>query len=94
MHTLVSVLWCNLLVWPRKYAYSSFSSLVQYLLPKDTLLSAYLLPQKQCSVININGGTILINITCNVVIGQTDGSDYFTEIATLMNYRLFTSTTC
>ena len=29
------------LVWPRKYAHSSFSSLVQSLLPKDTLLRTY-----------------------------------------------------
>ena len=28
--------------WPRKYAHSSFSSLVQSLLPKDTLLRTYL----------------------------------------------------
>ena len=31
----------NLLVWPRKYAHSGFSSLVQFLLPKDTLLRTY-----------------------------------------------------
>ena len=30
------------LAWPRKYSHSSFSSLVQYLLPKDTLLRTYL----------------------------------------------------
>ena len=29
------------LVWPRKYAHSSFSSLVQSLLPNDTLLRTY-----------------------------------------------------
>ena len=29
------------LVWPRKYAHSSFSSLVQSLLPKDTLLRTF-----------------------------------------------------
>ena len=29
-------------VWPRNYAHSSFSSLVQSLLPKDTLLRKYL----------------------------------------------------
>ena len=32
----------QLLVWPRKYVHSSFSSLVQSLLPKDTLLRTYL----------------------------------------------------
>ena len=36
----------NLLVWPRKYAHSSFSSLVQSLLPKDTLLRTYLTSQQ------------------------------------------------
>ena len=30
------------LVWPRKYAHSSFSSMVHSLLPKDTLLRLYL----------------------------------------------------
>ena len=30
-----------MLVWPRNYAHSSFSSLVQSLLPKDTLLRTY-----------------------------------------------------
>ena len=30
------------LVWPRIYAHSSISSLVQSLLPKDTLLRTYL----------------------------------------------------
>ena len=32
----------NWLVWPRKYAHSSFSSLVQSLLPLDSLLRTYL----------------------------------------------------
>ena len=31
----------NKLVWPRKYAHSSFSSLVQSSLPKDTLVRTY-----------------------------------------------------
>ena len=31
------------LVWPTKYAHSGFSSLVQSLLPKDTLLRTYLM---------------------------------------------------
>ena len=30
------------LVWPRKYAHSSFNSLVHSLLPNDTLLRTYL----------------------------------------------------
>ena len=29
------------LVWPRKYVHTSFSSLVQSLIPKDTLLRTY-----------------------------------------------------
>ena len=29
--------WLNVLVWPRKFAHSSFSSLVHSLLPKDNL---------------------------------------------------------
>ena len=32
----------SLPAWPRKYAHSGFSSLVQSLLPKDTLLRTYL----------------------------------------------------
>ena len=36
---------CNIfqIVWPRKYAHSSFSSLVQSLLPKNTLLRTYVI---------------------------------------------------
>ena len=34
------------LVWPRKYAHSSFSSLVQSLLPKYTLLRTYFTPNR------------------------------------------------
>ena len=30
------------IVWPRKYAHSRFSSVLQSLLPKDTLLRTYL----------------------------------------------------
>ena len=33
--------------YARLYAHSSFSSLVQSLLPKDTLLRTYLIPPKQ-----------------------------------------------
>ena len=34
--------------WPRKYAHSSFSFLVQSLLPKDTLLRTYLFESNGC----------------------------------------------
>ena len=33
----------NWLVWPRKYAHSGFSSLVQSLISRDSLLRTYLI---------------------------------------------------
>ena len=35
-------------VWPRKYAHSSFSSLVHSLLPKDTIFRTYFMKINTC----------------------------------------------
>ena len=41
-----------ILVWPRKYVHSSFSSLVYYSLPKDILLRNFEYPQHMFSLRN------------------------------------------
>ena len=49
--------WQKLASLPRKYAHSGFSSLVQSLLPKDTILRTYLIAKISCrsDVLIING---------------------------------------
>ena len=67
--SLVDLRKCFSQVWPRKYAHSSFSSLVQYLLPKDTLLRTYLISLQLATGTawrRLNVMIITLTITSNV----------------------------
>ena len=94
-HLFVGSTRIYLLVWPRKYAHSSFNSMVHTLLPKDALLRTYL--ANMFNPLTVMGTTRserrLISIRCqnecvkNKRDGQTySDSDYSEHLRVMQNF--------